>query len=265
MLTKMLLAITLLIAGLLALLVYNADSVIFQPHPSSYKDSTDILKITSANGNRISAIYLLNPAARFTLLVSHGNAEDIGDDRYWLEDLHQAGFSVLAYDYQGYGTSQGKPGEKVLYQDEIAAYDFLTTNLKVPPERIIVLGRSVGSGPAVHLAARRPVAGLVLQSPFLSAFRVLIRIPLPFDKFPNYKDIRRVRCPLLIIHGARDTIIEPSHGQKLYELANQPRQFLAIEDAGHNDLEMVAGAAYLNALRDFAASIPGGRVTSDAR
>lgn len=262
----MLLAVTLLIAGLVALLLYNADSVLFQPHPSSYKDNSDVLKITSANGNKISAMYLFNPAARFTLLVSHGNAEDIGDDRDANEEMRHAGFSVLAYDYQGYGTSQGQPGEKAAYDDEVAAYDFLTTHLQVAPERIILLGRSVGGGPAVHLAARKPVAGMVLVSPFVSAFRVLTRVPLlPFDKFPNYKDIRRAHCPVLIVHGTRDTIIEPWHGRKLYELANQPKQFLPVEGAGHNDLEMVAGPAYLDALRQFAASIQGRAIKSDIR
>jgi fermentation-respiration switch protein FrsA (DUF1100 family) len=255
LLAKMLLAIALLITGLFVLVVYNAESVIFQPHPSSYKDTPEILKITSANGNKISAVHLPNASAKFTLLVSHGNAEDIGDDRYWLEDLHQASFNVLAYDYQGYGTSQGRASEKTLYEDELACYEFLTTNLKVPPERIIVLGRSVGSGPAVHLAARKPVAGLVLESPFLSAFRVVTRVPVGFDKFPNYKEIGRVRCPVLIMHGTRDEVIPIWHGRKLYELANEPRQFIAFEGGGHNDLAMVAGAAYLNTLRDFSATI----------
>lgn len=256
-LLKISLVLALLYIGLAVIVRLSSESLMFMPHRSSYKDSADIVKIPSANGNRISAVYLFSPAARFTLLVSHGNAEDLGDDRFWLEDLRQAGFSVLAYDYQGYGTSQGRPGEKVLYEDEAAAYDFLTANLKIPAERIIILGRSVGSGPAVHLAARKPAAGLILQSPFLSAYRVLTRIPLlPFDRFPNYKDIRRVHCPVLIIHGTSDTVISPRHGRKLYELANAPKRFLWVEGAGHNDLEMVAGKAYFDALQNFASSLP---------
>ena len=253
---KLLLALALLYAGVALIVRLSSESLIFLPHPSSYKDDGIIVKIRSANGNRISALYLVNPAATYTLLVSHGNAEDLGDDRPWIQDLGQAGFSVLAYDYQGYGTSEGKPGEQVLYEDEAAAYDFLTANLKIPPDRIIILGRSVGSGPAVHLAARKPAAGLVLQSPFLSAYRVFTRFPLlPFDRFPNYKDIRRVHCPVLVIHGTRDRVINIWHGKKLYELANQPKQFLWVKDAGHNDLEMVAGKTYLKAIRNFAASI----------
>lgn len=263
---KMLLAVALLYVGLVLLVRFSSESLIFLPHPASYKDNADILKIESANGSKISALYLPNPSAKFTVLVSHGNAEDLGDDRYWLEDLREAGFSVLAYDYQGYGTSQGNPGEKVLYEDETAAYDFLTVNLKVPPERIILLGRSVGSGPAVHVAARKPVAGLVLQSPFLSAYRALTRIPLlPFDRFPNYKDIRRVHCPVLIVHGTRDTVISPWHGKKLFDLAGEPKKFLWVEGAGHNDLELVAGKKYLEAIKDFASSLQSGAAASTLR
>ena len=83
----------------LALLVYAAffsDSAIFLPHPSSYQDTPEILKIRTETGRKISAVYLPNPAAKYTLLVSHGNAEDIGDDRFWLQDLYRTGFSVLA-------------------------------------------------------------------------------------------------------------------------------------------------------------------------
>lgn len=262
----MLLVLAVVYVGLAVLVRLASEGMMFLPHPSSYKDDAGIVKITSANGNRISALYLPNPSAVFTILVSHGNAEDVGDGRYWLEELRNYGFSVLAYDYQGYGTSQGKPGEKVVYEDEAAAYGFLTVNLKVPPERIILLGRSVGSGPAIHLAARRPVGGLILQSPFLSAYRVLTHVPLfPFDRFPNSRDIGKVRCPVLIVHGARDTIVHPWQGRKLFDLANQPKQFLSVEGAGHNDLELVAGKRYLEAVQNFAASLPGGAASPAPR
>jgi fermentation-respiration switch protein FrsA (DUF1100 family) len=249
----------LVIATYVALILYavfGSDGVIFQPHISSYKDSPEILKITTRSGRKISAIYLANPAAKFTLLVSHGNAEDIGDDRYWLEDLRRLGFSVFAYDYEGYGTSEGKPGERAVYEDEMAAYDYLSQTLAVVPDNLIVYGRSVGSGPAVYLAARRRVAGLILQSPFLSAFRVMTRIPLlPFDKFPNYKEIGRIHCPLLVIHGESDQVIPSWHGRKLFELAREPKKYLPIPKADHNDLEMVGGKTYYNALQEFAATV----------
>src|SRR5579871_3905512 len=124
--------------GLFLFAYFLSDSMIFLPHPSSYKDSAEILKITTASGKKISAVYLPNPSAKFTLLVSHGNAEDLGDDRYWLENLRHAGFSVFAYDYEGYGSSEGKPTEKTAYEDEAAAYDYLAVNLKTAPDHIII-------------------------------------------------------------------------------------------------------------------------------
>ncbi len=249
-------AVTLYI-GLAILAFVRSDAMIFLPHPSSYRDGPEILKLASTNGNKISAVYLPNPAARYTLLVSHGNAEDLGDGRDWHEDLHRAGFSVFAFDYQGYGTSQGKPTEQHAYDDENAAYDYLIGQLHIPPERIIICGRSVGTGPAVHLAARKPAAGLILQSPFVSAFRVLTRIPiLPFDKFPNAREIRRVHCPVLVIHGTADQVIALWHGKKIYELANEPKQSYWVPGADHNDLEFIAGAHYIESLQKFAASLP---------
>ena len=259
MLVKRLLRIVLLLLSalyiaLVLFAVFLSDSMIFLPHPSSYRDSAEVLKITTANGSKISAVYLHNPGAKFTLLVSHGNAEDLGDDRYWLEELRRAGFSVFAYDYEGYGTSEGKPTETSVYQDEAAAYDYLAINLKTPPDRIVIFGRSVGTGPATYIAARRPAAGLILQSPFVSAFRVLTRVPLlPFDKFPNYKNIRHVHCPVLIMHSHGDTVIAAWHGQKLFDIANEPKQFFWAKNADHNDMEMAAG--YMEALQRFSASL----------
>jgi hypothetical protein len=216
----MLLVLVALYLGFALFAYFLSDSMIFLPHPSSYRDSPEVLKITTASGKKISALYLPNPVARYTLLVSHGNAEDLGDDRYWLEDLRRAGFSIFAYDYEGYGTSEGKPGEQSLYEDEAAAYDFLAVILKTEPDRIIIFGRSVGTGPATYIAARRPSAGLILQSPFVSAFRVLTKIPLlPFDKFPNGKYIRHVHSPVLIMHSHGDSVIPFWHGQKMFDLA----------------------------------------------
>jgi fermentation-respiration switch protein FrsA (DUF1100 family) len=252
-----LLLIVALYVGLVLFAVFLSDSLIFLPHRSSYADAPDVLKIATASGRKISAVYLPNPNAKFTLLVSHGNAEDLGDDRYWLEELRRSGFSVFAYDYEGYGTSEGRPSEKAVYQDEAAAYDYLAVDLRTPPDRIIIFGRSVGTGPATYLAARRPAAGLVLQSPFVSSFRVLTRVPLlPFDKFPNYKNIRHVHCPVLIMHSRGDTVIAAWHGQKLFDLAREPKQIFWAQRADHNEMEIAKG--YFEALQKFSAFLDAG-------
>lgn len=236
---------------------FLSDRMIFYPQPSSYKDDARITKLTTPGGNTISAIYLPNPQAKFTILFSHGNAEDIGDLEPLLHELHQAGFSVLAYDYEGYGTSAGVPSERRVYLDEQAAYDFLVQEKAVPPERILVFGRSVGSGPAVDLAMRHPVGGLVIQSGFTSAFRVLTRVPLvPFDKFHNLDKLRRVKCPVLVMHGKQDGVIPFSHGERLYAAVPGKKMSFWVEGAGHNDFEYVAGPRYIQAVKDFAAQLP---------
>jgi fermentation-respiration switch protein FrsA (DUF1100 family) len=241
-----------LYVGFAAMAWLIGERVIFQPHRSSYRDSGNILKLTTASGKRISAVHLPNPTAQYTLLVSHGNAEDLGDDLPWLDELQAAGFSVFAYDYEGYGTSEGRPREAAAYEDEQAAYNYLLQKVGLTPDRIVVYGRSVGTGPAVWLASRNPVAGLVLQSPFLSALRVVTRITIfPFDYFPNYKRIGDVHCPVLVMHGTSDEVIGFHHGEAMYALAREPKRKLWVAGAHHNDFNYVGRTQYLDALRQF--------------
>ena len=242
--------------GYLALLSYGvlfSGSALFQPHPSSYRDGGDILKLTSRDGARISATYLPNPDARYTLLFCHGNAEDIGDDLLLLSDLRRAGFAIFAFDYQGYGTSQGRSTEQHTYEDADAAYNYLTGQLKIPANRIIAFGRSLGGAVCVDLASRRPVAGLIVQSSFMSAFRVVTQVPiLPFDKYRSLAKIRNIHVPVLVMHGTADPVIPFSHGEKLFAAANPPKLSLWVRGGDHDNLPMYAGAKYLTTLQDFA-------------
>lgn len=231
-----------------------SDRIIFlgQGWKPSYKDGPEILKIETKDGEKISALYLAEPNSEFTILYSHGNAEDIGDIREVLEAFQHKGFSVLAYDYRGYGTSSGKPSEKNTYEDAEAVYDYLTGKLGCPPERIIVLGRSLGGGAAMHLACRKKVAGLILEGAFVTAFRTATHFTLlPFDKFRNIDKIKQVHCPILVIHGKNDGIVPFWHGEKLFEAANEPKLKFWVDGAGHNDLFWVAGTRYWDIIKEF--------------
>ena len=235
-----------------------ADRMIFLPPPPSYRDTPDILKVPTAGGERIAAVYLPNPGATYTLLLSHGNAEDLGSVLPSLPPMPDPGFGVFAYDYRGYGLSEGRPSEQHVYADIDAAYDYLTRELRVPAARIILYGRSLGAGAAVDLAARRFVGGLILESPFLTAFRVMTRIPVfPVDKFRNVDKIGRVRCPVLVMHGEADEIVPLWHGQRLFDRAPGRKTLVVIPGAHHNDFVWVAGARYAAALRDFEALLRG--------
>lgn len=231
---------------------FFSDRQIFQPQPSSYQDDQTIIKLTSTPNVQISAVYRSQPNAIYTVLYSHGNGEDLGDVRPALAQIQAVGVNVFAYDYQGYGTSQGKASEQNAYRNINVAYQYLTTTLKQPPNRIILYGRSVGSGPSIDLATRQPVGGLIIESGFTSIFRVITRVPLfPFDKFDNIRRIGAVRCPVLFIHGTNDQTIPIWHGRALFDRANQPKTFLEVSGADHNDVAQVAGERYDQALRQY--------------
>ncbi len=238
--------------GVLLYAYFAAERIIFQPQPSSYRDTDQIIKLESAPGVLISAVYFHNPNASYTVLSSHGNAEDIGLLLPVLRTIQSDGFSVFAYDYRGYGTSTGTPSEENVYRDIDAAYEYLVEDLKVAPDHIIALGRSLGGAVAVDLARRKPVGGLILESSFTTAFQVLTRIRIfPIDRFQSISKIKQVHCPILVIHGRRDEVIPFWHGEKLFEQANEPKLSLWVEGAGHNDLFEVAGRRYRQALADF--------------
>ena len=245
-----------LIGFYLALFCYAyffTDKSIFQPPPSSYKDTDSrIFKLSSGDGTKISAVYLPNPKARYTLLYSHGNAEDIGQNFGMFKRLHDMGFAVLAYDYHGYGTSPGTPSETNAYRDEEAAYNYLIKDRGVPAEHIIAIAHSLGCAMAIDLASRRTVGGLITESAFVSADRIVTTIPiLPLDTFQNLTKISRVHCPVLIMHGRQDAVVPFWHGERLFAAANEPKQSLWIDGAGHNDLVDVLGPRYEQALKEF--------------
>ncbi len=235
-----------------AFVYFKADSMIFLPQPSSYQDTQEIIKLKSPDGVKLSALHLTNPVAKYTILYAHGNAEDLGDIRQVLENLSKLGFNVFAYDYRGYGTSQGTPSEQNAYKDIDTAYNHLTQVLNVAPQYIIVYGRSVGGGSAVDLAARKQIAGLILESTFTSTFRVKVPFPiLPFDRFSNIDKMDDIKSPVLIMHGKEDNVIPFWHSQQLYERVPSPKLSLWVEGASHNDFTNVAGNRYGKILQEF--------------
>lgn len=237
-----------------AYLYVGADRLIFHPPRPTYSFSEDITLIPVGRGDRLAVRYVPNPEADFTVLFSHGNGEDLGMVEPFLGTLRQWGFAVLAYDYRGYGLSSGVPSERHAYEDGLAAYAYLTKELGVPPERVILYGRSLGGGVATELATRVAVAGLVLESTFTSIFRVVIPFPLfPFDRFINRDKLPQVEVPVLILHGTADTIVPFSHGQYLFAIAPEPKFSLWVAGANHNDFSDVAGDLLPEALQKFTA------------
>lgn len=254
-----LIVVVLLYAVFAAFAWFASDRMIFlPPTPPSYTPTRlPIVLVPGENGASIATLYLPNPSARLTVLYSHGNAEDLGHVAPLLEEYRRAGFAVLAFDYRGYGASTGgPPTAHGATRDMEAVYHHAVSTLGIPPSRIVLHGRSVGSGPATELAARLPIAGLVIESGFVSAFRVMTRVSLlPFDRFHNLRHVRNVRCPVLVIHGREDEVIPWSHGQRLFDAANEPKTALWVDGAHHNDVLLVAAPRYWAALQAFGESV----------
>jgi hypothetical protein len=236
---------------------YFADRQIFLPQYARHVPlPRSPIAISTADNERLTAIYLRHPKATYTLLYSHGNAETLGDIYPQMLQLQSFGFNVLAYDYRGYGLSSGQPSEQNAYADIVTIYRYATETLKIAPDRIIVFGRSVGGGPSTYLASQQPIAGLILESTFISIFRVVAPFPfLPFDKFPNRDRVRQIQVPLLVIHGDRDAVIPLEHGKALLQAANPPKQLLIVPNAGHSDVSAVGGTIYRQAIQEFATDI----------
>lgn len=252
------LAVGLVIAylGLALFAIFFSDGMIFPAQPATYSDTKEHIKLPTKSGREVTALYLPNPEATFTMLYSHGNAEDLGDIRPTLERLHSMGFSIMAYDYPGYGTSEGRPTEQGSLQAAAAAFSYLVTQRDVEPNKIILFGRSLGSGPSCWLAAREPVAGLILDGAFSSTFRIVTKIPLlPWDKFDNLAAMDAIDCPTLFIHGKLDRVVPFAHAEALYAAAPDPKTSLFIAEAGHNNLIECAGERYWDAIRTFTESL----------
>jgi len=196
--------------------------------------------IETSDGEQLQAWHYPSPSGAATVLILHGNAANRGTRLELIRYLAELNFGVLALDYRGYGGSTGSPSEEGLYLDAEAAVRWLEAR---GDDEIVYFGESLGTGVAVELATRRPPIKLVLQAPFTSLSAVG-RTAYPFlpadwilrDRFASEEKIGSIDVPLLVVHGVDDQIVPIRLGRRLFEKAREPKKFVAIEGAGHNDL-----------------------------
>ena len=234
------------------------DRLIFFPPSSSYDEhAPGLLRLQSEARDEIAAFHHETPGAGITVLFAHGNAEDLGHGTGHAERYAQLGVSVLSFEYPGYGLSSGKPTEPGTYAAADAAYRYLREQVGLESGAIIAHGRSLGGGVMVDLASRLPVGGLIIESSFVSVYRVVTCAPLLcVDQFKSLAKLSDVAAPALVIHGQRDEVIAPWHGRRLFQaLPESRRSSLWVERAGRNDLAQVAGQSYWDALAAFTASV----------
>ncbi|XVF71593.1 hypothetical protein PTKIN_Ptkin12aG0050900 [Pterospermum kingtungense] len=253
-----------------------AKFAFFPPNPPSYtvvedeacggrlyipevprRDDVDVLKLRTRRGNDIVTVHVKHPKATATLLYSHGNAADLGQMfELFVELCNRLRVNLMGYDYSGYGQSTGKPTECNTYSDIDAAYKCLKEQYGVKDEQLILYGQSVGSGPTVDLASRLPnLRGVVLHSPLLSGMRVLYPVKRTywFDIYKNIDKIGAVNCPVLVIHGTADEVVDCSHGKQLWELCKNKYDPLWVNGGGHCNLELYP--EFIRHLKKFVMSL----------
>jgi len=184
--------------------------------------------------------WVVNPAAADVVLYFGGNAEDVGAIRGSLRDWLPARAAYLVA-YRGYGASDGAPAQDLLFADALALYDDVAA--RHPGARIAVIGRSLGSGVAAHVAARRPVEKLVLVTPYDSLANVAgAHYPwlptrwLVTERFDSVQWLHDYRGPVLVIRAERDEVIPAANTDRLVESLNPAPQVLVVRGAGHNDV-----------------------------
>lgn len=215
------------------------------------------------------------------LLWCHGNAEDLGTGyANYVEVCKQLNMQVVAFDYGGYGCSTGSHSEAQTYLDVRCMLDYITVDCGAPLRSVVVVGRSLGSGPAVDIAASVPgLGGLVLISPLASAIAVVANLPRPLrhaagDVFSNQDKVHLIRTfPVYVIHGMKDTVVPFKHGELLAQrlqapvekggAGNRNVETWWVEPCGHNDIEAYAGDRFYTNLRKFVRSCAAQRNRDD--
>lgn len=248
--------------GLPLLLYFAQDGLIFYQQPISEARRAEIARshsrvesvfLAAADGTRVHAWH--RKAGPVLVLYFGGNAEEVS----WMLDgvaVETPDVSWLLADYRGYGASEGKPSEKALVADALALYDHAVKLHGVDAKRVYAFGRSLGSGVAVALAAQRPVAGLILVSPYDSLAAVAKRYYwyLPVDwmlrhRFDSIGRAPRLAAPLLCLIAERDEVIPPEHGERLFAAWGGPKRKVVLAGASHNATD--GNPRFWPAIREF--------------
>jgi uncharacterized protein len=217
------------------------------------------LTIETSDGERLRAWHIHPaPGTPHPLVVYfHGNGGNLSNWAPIVAGIARRGYSVLAFDYRGYGVSSGRPTERGLYRDVDAIIDHAWTKTS-PPPTVVYWGRSLGVPMAAYAATRRPPAGLILESGFPDA-RSLFRPPSPMAflalfssyRFPAAEFLRSVKVPALVVHGDADSIVPYDRGRALYERIEGPKQFFTVGGGDHNDAAPPDEALYWQTIGTF--------------
>lgn len=240
-------------------MIYLPTRELLPPDPDRLAGLQEV-EFPTQDGLRLGGWFVPARGARSgaSFLVLNGNGGNRSYRTPLAEALSGAGHSVLLFDYRGYGGNPGSPTEAGLLADARAARRYLLSRNDAESDRLVYFGESLGAAVAITLAREHPPSALILRSPFTSLADVG-RIHYPYlpvrlilaDRFPSVEIIGELACPVMIVAGEADRIIPFEQSRRLFEAAPDPKRFLPIPGADHNDLVMLAGESLLQAIAEF--------------
>lgn len=257
--------LALVAGGLLVTLLNFGENLIYFPQPLAPAAGRAVLarhpqvlevEIKTSDGAQLHGWH--RPAgtgsARPLVLYFGGNAEEVS----WMLEFGSvfAGWDLGLMNYRGYGLSSGSPTERALLGDALAIYDHFIHRPNIDPARVVLIGRSLGSGVASYLASQRPVQGMLLITPFDSITEVAqdfypflpVRLMLG-DLYNSAALAPKLTVPLRMIVADRDEVIAARHSERLFTLWAGPKERVTMAGAGHNDLQNYR--EYWQAIREF--------------
>ena len=252
---------------LLVVVFFFQRSLLYHPSVDNYlsenilNEPTEIEKVKISTKDNLSLLgwfYKKDLKGLKTILFFHGNAGSLENRTYKLNHFKDLNVNFLIIAWRGFSGNMGKPNEVGLYEDARSAISWL--NMRgIQDENIILYGESLGTAVAIEVAQNKNYAGVILESPFTSMINMGKKyypfFPISFllkDKYESNKKINKVSCPVLIIHGKVDKIVPYTMGEKMYELANQPKFFYSQE---YGDHMVEYNEKLLSALRKFIQSL----------
>lgn len=238
------------VVGLLmlnVLMYFQQPQMIFFPMSELYQTPAnwgleyEDVTFKTEDDTQLHGWFIPNEEAEHVLLFFHGNAGNISHRRESIEVFHRLGLNVFIIDYRGYGKSKGKPSEQGMYQDGIAAWRYLTEEKDFDADDVLIFGRSLGGAVAARLASQVEARGLILESTMSSAkefsravFKILSRLVVIRYDFNTAQHLQSVNYPVLVLHSPDDEIMPFHLGEKVYQSANQPKQFVRMR-GDHNN------------------------------
>jgi len=236
-------------------LMYMADPTYTKPGEAGLLGVSEET-LETPDGDKIIVWHSAPKPGQPTLLYLHGNAGTLADRAERIANYQRVGRGICVMSYRGYSGSTGRPSERANVADAVLTFDMLTQR-GISPDDIFAYGESIGSGIAVQLARKRPLAGLILDAPYTSIVDVA-ELCYPYlparrmmrDRYETLEHLQHVEVPLLVIHGEADRVIPVEMGRKVAASARGPAEIVTFPEAGHSDHHLYGSFEAINAWID---------------